>query len=119
MSRITSTAEWFRAIGPTATLEERRAALAKLVRMLVGDSARPRPPISLPGRPAIPPPPPPVGPPTTPAGSPLRHYSAIGNFEPGDEQEGAWSTEQRLKMDRRFVERLERAIAQGKEQPHA
>jgi hypothetical protein len=36
--RITSTAEWFRCISPAATLEERRAALAKLIRMLVGDT---------------------------------------------------------------------------------
>jgi hypothetical protein len=28
--QITSTAEWFRCIGPTATLQERPAALAKL-----------------------------------------------------------------------------------------
>jgi hypothetical protein len=52
--RITSTAEWFRCISPAATLEERRAALAKLIRMLVGDTTRPRPPISLPGRLATP-----------------------------------------------------------------
>jgi hypothetical protein len=35
--RITSTAEWFRCISPAATLAERHAALAKLVRLLVGD----------------------------------------------------------------------------------
>src|SRR5438876_3279963 len=50
--QITSAAEWFRCIGPTATLQERHVALAKLIRMLVGDTARPRAPISLPGRPA-------------------------------------------------------------------
>jgi len=33
--RITSTAEWFRCIGPAATREERHAAVAKLVRLLV------------------------------------------------------------------------------------
>ena len=48
-------------------------------------------------------------------GSPLRHLSTIGNPEPGDEQHGAWSRERLESMDRRFVERLERAIARGQE----
>ena len=38
-------------------------------------------------------------------------------FERGDEQVGNWPREQLLKMDARFVERMERAIERGLEQP--
>jgi hypothetical protein len=44
----------------------------------------------------------------------LRHESRIGDPEPDDAQ-GAWPREQLLKMDRRFVERVERAIRRGSE----
>jgi hypothetical protein len=36
--------------------------------------------------------------------------------EPGDER-GTWSRSRLERMDRRFVERLERAIAAGREHP--
>jgi hypothetical protein len=34
-------------------------------------------------------------------------------YEPGDEITGGWTLEQLLRMDDRFVERVERAIAVG------
>ena len=40
---------------------------------------------------------------------------AMGDCQPGDEQVGAYSYEQRVRMNDRFVERVERAIAAGKE----
>src|SRR5258708_9535915 len=43
-------------------------------------------------------------------GSPLRHLSTIGNFEPGDERHGDWSRERLEKMDRRFLAQAEHAI---------
>jgi hypothetical protein len=36
-------------------------------------------------------------------------------FEPGDEIPGGWSLEQLLRMNERFVERVERAFARGLE----
>ena len=119
---IRTAAEFFRCIGPTATLEERHAALARLVRMLLGDAARSLPPISLPGRttaldlasalsvefPAVSS--------TTTAGRPRAALKDVP-AEPGDEQHGAWPREELQKMDRRFVERRKRAIARGKERP--
>ncbi len=120
---ITSTAEWFRCIGPTATLEERRAALAKLVRMLVGDSTRPRPPVSLPGQQALPTAPPP---PAAPLPVKLRSYRQAlpqgkvisSPSRDGDARE-PYSRRRLRRMNRSFVKRLERAIAHGQERPHA
>jgi len=44
---------------------------------------------------------------------------AMGDCQPGDQQDGAFSREQLLRMDARFVARVERAIAAGKERrPH-
>jgi hypothetical protein len=37
--------------------------------------------------------------------------------EPGDEQVGGWARDRLVRMDARFRERLERAIARGKEHP--
>jgi hypothetical protein len=120
--QITSTAEWFRCIGRTATLQERQAALAKLVRLLVGDTTRPRPPISLPGRLALP-----VAPPPAIALSPtptLRYWrravptgKAITRPSSDADAREPYSREQLERMDTRFIERLERAIAHGKERP--
>jgi hypothetical protein len=39
----------------------------------------------------------------------------IGSPEPGDEQEGGWSSPRLLSMDRKFIERVERAIESGRE----
>jgi hypothetical protein len=118
---IASTSEWFRCIGPTATLAERHAALAKLVRLLVGDATRSRPPISLPGRPAAP---------TAPAAEALpvklRSYrqalpqGKVINSPSRDGDAREPYSRRRLKhMNRSFVKRLERAIADGQERPHA
>jgi hypothetical protein len=119
--QITSRAEWFRCIGPAATLEERHAALAKLVRMLVGDAARPRPPISLPGRPTLPTSPPPA---TAPAPPTVRYFrralptgKVINAPSKDSDARDPYSREQLERMHTRFVERLERAIARGEEQP--
>jgi hypothetical protein len=118
---ITSTAQWFRCMSLAATLQERHAALAKLVRMLVGDTARPRPPISLAGRPTIPTPPPPSA---ASAPVPVTHPRPLGRtprekaVEPSNDDADArepYSREQLERMDRRFVERLERAIKRGQE----
>jgi hypothetical protein len=49
------------------------------------------------------------------AGSPLPHNSHVGDFEPGDGQNGDWPRERLAKMDERFHWRLERATARGKE----
>ena len=38
-----------------------------------------------------------------------------GRYEPGDEVTGAWTVERLLRMNDRFVERLERAFARGLE----
>ena len=38
-----------------------------------------------------------------------------GPFEPGDEIAGEWTHEQRIRMDRKFVARLERAFRRGSE----
>jgi hypothetical protein len=46
----------------------------------------------------------------------LRHESKIGDPEPDDAQ-GTWPREQLEAMDRRFVERVERAIKRGEERP--
>jgi hypothetical protein len=121
--RITSTAEWFRCMGPTATSEEQNAALERLIRMLAGDTNRPRPPISLAGRPTIPTPPPPS---LAPAPVPVTHPRPLGRtprekaVEPSSDDADAcepYSREQLVDMDMRFVKRLERAIARGKERP--
>ena len=37
--------------------------------------------------------------------------------QPGDDQDGNWPRERLIRMDARFVERLERAIANGQERP--
>jgi hypothetical protein len=105
-THITSTTQWFRCISPAAMPAERHAALAQLVRMLAGDAThRPPPPVSLPGRCAMPTATP-VKPAPTPVGSPRRHYSTIGNPEPGDEQIGDWPRFKLEAMDRRFIARL-------------
>ena len=44
-----------------------------------------------------------------------RSQLATAPCEPGDEQEGTWPRDQLMRMDARFCERLERAIARGKE----
>jgi hypothetical protein len=116
---VTSASGWFRCIGPTATLAERRAALAKLIRMLVGDSTRPRPPVSLPAQQPLPTAPPP------PAALPvkLRSYRQAlpqGKVINSPSRDGDARDRRRLQhMNRSFVKRLERAIAHGQERPHA
>ena len=45
---------------------------------------------------------------------PYRHGKAMP-AQPGDEQVGGWPREQLLKMDQRFVERVERAFETGSE----
>jgi hypothetical protein len=42
-------------------------------------------------------------------------YSEIDAFEPGDQQVGEWTFEERLLMNERFVARVRRAIALGLE----
>jgi hypothetical protein len=121
--RITSATEWFRCIGPTATLEERRAALAKLVRMLCGDSNRPRPPISLPGRPAMQSAPPTATAPAAPTVKYFRRALPTGKVitapsKDGDGR-GPYSPRRLRRMDAQFHRALERAIALGQERPHA
>jgi hypothetical protein len=130
MSINWSLADWFRCISPSATPTERNAALARLTRMLAGDSDRPRPPMSLPGRV------------TSQDGNEaadasrtaLEDRAKAGSlpsrnglvpsyanmlvnapYEPGDEQVGAWPRDALERMNRRFAERLERAIASGQE----
>ena len=44
-----------------------------------------------------------------------RSQLATAPCEPGDEQQGTWPRDQLMRMDARFCERLERAIARGKE----
>jgi hypothetical protein len=41
----------------------------------------------------------------------------VGEPQPGDERDGQWSQHRLLAMDRRFVERVERAIERGQECP--
>jgi hypothetical protein len=36
-------------------------------------------------------------------------------FEPGDEQDGAWSRDRLLAMDQKFCKRVERAVRDGRE----
>jgi hypothetical protein len=118
---ITSATEWFRCIGPAATLEERRAALGKLIRMLAGDAVRLRPPISLPGQPAAP-----AATAATTLPVKLRSYrqalpqGKVINSPSRDGDACDPYSRRRLKhMNRRFAKRLERAIAHGQERPHA
>src|SRR5262249_57291467 len=85
-----------------------------LAKLLAHDETRIKPPISLPGRPAItesakPPPPPKVLPPPQLDGqSALRRREA----EPEDHK-NAYSREQLLQMDARFTRRVERAFPTG------
>jgi hypothetical protein len=121
---ITSTAEWFRCISPAATREERHTALAKLVRMLVGDSARPRPPISLAGQLVIPTAPLPTAvTPEAPTVRYLRRALPTGKAVNAPSRDGdarePYSRRRLQRMNRSFVKRLERAIAHGQERPHA
>jgi hypothetical protein len=118
---ITSTAEWFRCIGPTATLQERQAALAKLVRMLCGDSSRPPSLISLAGRPAPPSAPPSATPSAVP---PVERRSWRQALPRGKTATQPWtdadardpySREQLERMDARFAQRLQHAITHGQE----
>jgi len=121
-----SLAEWFRCIGPSATPAEHRAALARLVRMLPGDADRLRPPVSLPGRPRVDPAPPVPTLPPMPDDQ-VRFGSKWGRLpisaakgEPTPEDAEWTYTRDRLEqMNRRFVKRLERAIASGQEHPPA
>ena len=50
-------------------------------------------------------------------GRPPHVHSQIrdGRYEPGDEITGGWTLERLLRMNNRFVERLERAVARGLE----
>lgn|SRR5262249_11687527 len=117
---ITSTAEWFRCIHGTPI--EHRAALAKLVRMLVGDTARSRAPISLPGRPAAPAAPPPAA-----VAAPMVRYfrralptgKVITAPSKDGDGRGPYSPRRLRRMDAQFHRALERAIALGQERPHA
>src|SRR5262249_37692394 len=119
---ITSMTEWFRCIGGTAA--EHHAALAKLVRLLVGDAThRPRASISLPGQPAPPTAPPPA---TTPATPPVRYVrpalptgKVIRAPSKDSDGRGPYSVRRLRHMNTRFHRALEHAIAHGKEQPHA
>jgi hypothetical protein len=117
---IASTAEWFRCIGPAATRQEHHAALAKPVRMLVGDSTRLRPPISLPGRPAMLTAPPPAA----ALRVKLRSYrqalpqgKVISSPSRDSDARESYSRRRLKHMDRKFVKRLEHAIARGEERP--
>jgi hypothetical protein len=46
---------------------------------------------------------------------PTRHRSKISEAQPGDEQIGNWPRPVLERMNQRFAERLERAIASGSE----
>lgn len=115
-------AHWFSCITSVVPAEH-DAALARLVRMLTGDADRPRPPISLPGRPADPPPARSLVNTETNSTAPRSGLAASyatstlvnAPYEPGDEQVGAWPRDALERMNRRFAERLERAIASGQE----
>jgi hypothetical protein len=118
---ITSTAEWLRCIRGTSA--EHRAALFKLVRMLSGDDRRPRSPISLPGR--MPTAPPPAAPPP-PVAPTIRYFrrappagKVINAPSKDSDARDPYSREQLECMNARFHHALERAIARGKERPHA
>ncbi len=115
---IASTTEWFRCIRGTPA--EHRAALFRLVRMLCGDDRRPRPPVSLPGRPAA------AAAPPAQVLPKLRSYrqalpqgKAINSPSRDGDAREPYSRRRLQRMNRSFVERLERAIARGQEQPHA
>jgi hypothetical protein len=47
----------------------------------------------------------------------LRHESTTGDSEPADRQHGDWSRERLERMDEKFRAAVERAIANGEEQP--
>ena len=47
----------------------------------------------------------------------MYEFSQTAEPEPGDEAVGEWSPEQLDRMNARFVERVERAIAAGDESP--
>jgi hypothetical protein len=118
---ITSTSEWFRCIHGTSA--EHRAALFKLVRMLSGDDRRPRSPISLSGRPAMPTAPPSAPVPAAPTVSYFRRVLPTGKVinapSKDSDGDGPYRKALLLRMDLRFTQRLERAIAHGQERPHA
>jgi hypothetical protein len=95
-----------------------------LARALTGDTERPRPPVTLAGqRPdSVPQPTPPPAPPPPPMWTrPIhdRPKSSHVEPEPGDERNGDYSREQLKRMNARFVERVERAIAAGDERPQS
>jgi hypothetical protein len=117
--RIWSVGEWFRCIGPSTTPRERRAALAHLIRMLTGDANRPRSPISLPGRPVNPAPPTlPLAPDEQPSSGSKwgRLPIPAARGEPtAEDAEWTYTRDALERMNRRFAERLERAIASGQE----
>ena len=46
-------------------------------------------------------------------------YGGTADPQPGDEQQGGWSREQREKMDQRFTEAMARALRTGQENPAA
>jgi hypothetical protein len=119
-TRITSVSHWFHCMGPTATLAERHAALARLIRMLVGDgSTRKRPPITLPGRPTLATPLPESAPAETVRMAPRVWGRATRErtIEPDDaDAQDPYTREELMAMNARFVQRLARAIAHGLEQ---
>jgi hypothetical protein len=124
-ARFTSVTQWFRCMSSAATREERHAAHAKLVRLLAGDATRARPAISLAGRPAPPTAPPPAAPSTAPTVKQHSWRQALPRgktarrpYTDADARD-PYSREQLERMDGSFVKRLERAIAHGKERPHA
>jgi hypothetical protein len=113
---IRTAAEWFHHIRGTPA--EHRAALYRLIRMLCGDDRRPRPPVSLPGRmpaAALAPTPP------TPPVRYFRRAPPAGKMAnaPSTDADGRdpYSRKQLDRMDRRFAQRLELAIARKQERP--
>ena len=128
--------EWFRCVAASATPRERFAALGWLTSRMAGDfQRRARARVTLagrnnhnaaavapselkPGRVVSDETSRPIR--TSPAyrGAAARdHVRKNAPAEPDDSVEGYWPREQLLEMDRRFTERLERAIAAGDEHP--
>jgi hypothetical protein len=113
------------------------AARRRLAKLLAVDELRPRPPVTLPGKPdpqlpALPPPPSSSSSPPLPSPSPslprsrthrswLRYLNRpepqrqAAEIEPEDVIAGAWTREQRLQMDAAFVRRVERTFRRGAE----
>jgi hypothetical protein len=105
-----------------------QAALRHLIRMLSGDTGRPRPPVTLAGLSANAgavaqrPPPLAPGPPPVWTGTPRRHggRTALGGTEPtAADGEGPYSYAQLVRMDNKFRARLLQAFKRGKESREA